>query len=121
MEDIKTSILEMAGGAIKERADYEMSRIIDNILDCNTKASKKRTLTLTVELIPDDERQQIRVNVTAKSKLEPTNPVATSLYIAGDENGELCAVEMVPQIPGQRNIDGGEQGEPKILKLAKII
>ena len=39
------SVLEMARGAIAERADYEMDRIIKNILDPNTKAEKKRTLT----------------------------------------------------------------------------
>lgn len=36
MTDDRTSILDMAIGAIKERADYEMARIIDNILDPNT-------------------------------------------------------------------------------------
>ena len=35
------SILEMAQGAIAERADYEMARIISNILDPNTAATKK--------------------------------------------------------------------------------
>ncbi|MDP4117644.1 MAG: hypothetical protein Q8873_00425 [Bacillota bacterium] len=112
-------ILEMAMGAIQERADYEMAKIIDNILDVNTKAAKKRTLTITVDLIPDEERRQIRVNAVAKSKLEPTNPIATSLYLTGDSNGEMVAVEMVPQVPGQRAIDGSEQEQPKVLRLLK--
>ena len=30
------SVLEMARGAIAERADYEMARIIENIMDVNT-------------------------------------------------------------------------------------
>lgn len=33
-----TSILEMARGAIIERADYEMAKIMQNITDANTKA-----------------------------------------------------------------------------------
>ena len=36
MNETRTSILDMAMGAIKERADYEMAHIIDNILDPNT-------------------------------------------------------------------------------------
>lgn len=35
-EDQKRSILQMARGAIQERADYEMSRLLANILDANT-------------------------------------------------------------------------------------
>lgn len=113
-----TSILQMAKGAIQERVDYEMRRVVDNILDENTKATAKRKITLTVELIPDDERQKINVSVVAKSALAPTNPIATSLYIAGDARGEMVIAEMVPQVPGQMFMGGGEQEQPKILKLA---
>lgn len=119
MQIMNHSILDMARGAIKERTDYEMSKIMDNILDPNTSASKKRTLTLTVEFTPDADRQQISVNVVAKSKLEPTNPVRTSLYVTGDHNGEVTAVEMVPQVPGQMAVDGSEQEEPQVLRLIK--
>lgn len=114
----KKSIIEMAMGAISERVDYEMSKIIDNILDVNTRASRKRTLTLTLEILPDDERKTLSVRALAKSKLEPTNPVATSLYITNDVNGELTAVEMTPQLPGQFDLNNQEQKEPYILKLA---
>lgn len=113
------SILDMAMGAFKERADYEMSRIVNNILDPNTKAAKKRSLVITVDIVPDDERTNLRVSTVVKSKLEPTNPVTTALYITGDENGEMVAVEMVPQIPGQTRMDGTEQHEPVMLKLVK--
>lgn len=116
----KTSILQMAKGAIEERVDLEMSKIIDNILDFNTSATTKRKLTLTVELKPDDSRMNIRVSVTAKSSLVPTNPVVTFLYIAGAETtGEPTIVEMVPNIPGQVNMLGEEQEAPHMLKLVK--
>ena len=114
-ENQKQSILDMARGAIKERTDYEMAKI----LDVNTNATKKRTLTLTAEFSPDSDRQQIGVRVVAKSKLEPTNPVSTSLYITGDREGVVTAVEMVPQVPGQQNLNGEEQEEPAYLRLIK--
>lgn len=115
----RKSILEMAHGAIMERADYEMTKVLDNVLDPNTAPTKKRTLTVSLELTPDADRRQISVKATSKSKLEPTNAVSTSLYITGDENGEVTAVEMVPQVPGQQAISGKEQEEPKLLKLVK--
>jgi len=114
----KTSILEMSRGAIMERVDYEMGRVVDNILDLNTAAAKKRKLTITLELTPDDERRQIVVQTTAKSTLVPTTPIVTSLYVTAGTSGELAVVEMVPQIPGQMGLDGGEQKSPKVLKFA---
>lgn len=118
-EEQRTSILQMARGAIQERADYEMARILDNILDPNTEARAKRKLQLTIDFRPDDDRQVIAVSVTAKSALCPTNPVSTSLYITGDECGEATAVEMIPNIPGQTDLFGSEQGPAAVLRLAK--
>lgn len=115
-EESKKSILQMARGAIQERADYEMSRLLANILDANTSATAKRKLTITLELKPDDTRQNIAVSCTAKSTLAATNPVTTSLYVADEEN----VVEMVPQIPGQFGINGTEQEAPPTLKLIKF-
>lgn len=119
MEHNRKSILEMAMGAFKERADYEMSKIIDNILDPNTRADKKRSLTVTIDILPDNERQNLRISTTVKSKLEPTNPVSTALYITDGQNGAPTVVEMVPQVPGQVSMDGSEQAEPAILRLVK--
>ena len=71
----RDSIMSMARGAFEERVDYEMDKVIQNILDPNTKATAKRKITLTIELTPDDERRTIGVSVTAKSTLAATNHV----------------------------------------------
>lgn len=113
----RDSIMQMARGAFQERVDYEMSRVIDNILDPNTRATAKRKITLTIELAPDDERRTIAVAVQSKATLAATNPVVTSLYITNDGNGEMVVAEMVPQIPGQMALDGSQQEQPKLLKL----
>lgn len=115
------SILQMARGAFEERVDVEMAKVIGNILDPNTKATQKRKLTLTLELTPDDERQNIAVNFTVKSSLAPMVPARTSLWIAGEQGtGEVQVVEMVPQVPGQMSLDGTESEAPASLKLIKI-
>ena len=41
----RDSIMQMARGAFEERVDYEMDRVIQNILDPNTKATAKRKIT----------------------------------------------------------------------------
>ncbi len=116
-EMARESILRMAHGAIEESVDYEVSRVIDNILDVNTKPDAKRKITVTLEFIPDAERKHIALFASAKSALVPTAAVATSMVITSDGNGEMVVAEMVPQIPGQLRMDGSEQEPPKILKL----
>lgn len=119
MEDRK-SIVQMARGAIMERIDYEMEKVISNILDPNTKATAKRKLQLTIEIQPDDNRQTLAVNSTVKSTLCPTNPVSTALFISGDDGVDgVTAVEMVPNIPGQGNLFGGEEEAAPVLKLVQ--
>ena len=77
--EMQKSILQMARGAIMERADYEMSRLLANILDPNTSATAKRKLTLTLELKPDDDRQTITVSLLCKCRLlnQQSRPLRT--------------------------------------------
>lgn len=113
----RESVLRMAQGAFEERVDRAMAEALDNILDPNTKATAKRSITLNIELRPDEERSHIEVSVSVKTKLATLNPVPTSLAIVADGNGELVVAEMVPQVPGQMSMAGDTQEEPKILKL----
>lgn len=114
-----SSILEMAQGAIMEQVNMEVGKIVDNILDPNTDAKKKRQLNLVVDFAPSADRSTVVITATAKSKLLPNNSIQTTLYVGADSRtGEVQAVEMVPQIPGQQSFSGEVQEEPKILKIA---
>ena len=113
------SILEMARGAIMEQVDIEVGKIVENILDLNTDPKKKRTLQLTVDFAPTQDRSQVAINATAKSKLQPNNAIQTTIYVGADSStGEIQAVEMVAQVPGQQSFNGSVQEEPQILKIA---
>ncbi|MBE6846356.1 MAG: hypothetical protein E7508_11830 [Ruminococcus sp.] len=114
------SLLEMARGAIMEQVDIETSKVIDNIVDPNTEAKKKRQIVLTVDFMPSADRETVTVSATAKSKLLPNNAIQTSLYVGVDHGtGEVIATEMSANIPGQRNFDGSmEQESPKLKMIA---
>lgn len=117
----KKSILEMAHGGFLEQVDYEMAKVIDNIMDPNTNATGKRKITITMELTPDDSRLNIAVRFSTKLALVATNPLTTSLYVVGESGtGEMQVVENVPQLPGQLDMGGGEQSAPPLLKIIKI-
>lgn len=109
----------MARGAFQERVDYEMAKIVENILDPNCNATTKRKLTVSIELKPDNTRQTVAVNVTAKSSLVPTDPVSTLLYITGDQNGEVTAVEVGANVPGQTSLMHEEEEAPAVLKIVR--
>lgn len=116
----RKSILEMSMGSILERVDYEMGKVLDNILDPNTSPTAKRKITVTLELTPSSDRKTITVHTVAKPSLVPTDPVTTSLCITTlPDTGEMIVAEMVPQVPDQMFMDGTEQEPPKVLKLIK--
>ena len=117
-QDVRSSLLQMAKGAIQERVDYEVSRVVDNILDMNTEAKVKRKVVLTIVMVPDDDRQVVKIEASAKSTLAPVTPVGTSLVITADGNGEMILAEIIPQVPGQISMTGEVQEAPKILKIA---
>lgn len=67
----KKSVLDMAMGAIAEITDYEVERVVANIMDPNTSATAKRKITITLTFAPDDYRQQIGMDAQAKTTLAP--------------------------------------------------
>lgn len=74
----KKSVLEMAMGAIAEITDYEVERVVANIMDPNTNATAKRKITITLTFAPDDYRQQIGMDAQAKTTLAPIQPARTA-------------------------------------------
>ena len=119
MAEKEASILQLARGAIMERADYEIAKIIDNILDPNTRASAKRKLQLTIEFLPDDNRQTISVAAVAKSTLCPHEPGSNRPVCLRRQSRRGSCRRMVPNIPGQMDMSGMEQEPAPILKIVK--
>lgn len=118
MEISKKSILETCNGAIIERVDYEIAKVLPNILDVNTKATAKREIVVKLALRPYEDRSGFDVEAVSTSKLAPTNPVRTSFCILGDRaTGEVQVVENTPQVPGQLHLDGEESEQPVVLNI----
>lgn len=118
-KESRTSILDMAMGAIKERTDYEMAKIIDNILDVNTPATKARELNIKIKFTPGESRNAVAVSSVVSAKIQPTGAITTMLSVGADINGEISAVEMTAQTPGQMNIYGEETPQPKQLRIIR--
>lgn len=109
-----------ADGALAERANVELQRILENIADPNTDPSKKRTLTLTITLVADEKRDVVRTNVVAKSKLAPAKDIESKLIMDLDNNGKVTGAELKSGIKGQTFIDV-ETGEIQDDRGTKIV
>ena len=110
MKNIDINILKLAQGAVQEKLDREFEKVFENIQDPNVNATTKRTITLKIDLVPDDVRQVVKTNVTATSKLAPTEPVATTILTGKDLNtNRIEAHELQSGVPGQTYID--EKGD----------
>lgn len=116
----KKSILEMAMGSIAEVVDREVDRVICNVMDANTKATAKRKIVLTLTFEPDETRGRLDLDVQAKSTLAPIVPIKTALCITRGRDGELLMAEMVPQVPGQIDMDGEETPEPAMARVGRM-
>ena len=84
-------------GAAVERFDIALQEVLDNIQDVNTMPKKKRTITLKVEIEPDEQRGIGKVVVACESKLAPVKPFGTHIYMGRDKAGKGVATEMNPQ------------------------
>jgi len=131
-KNIDLPFSELAEGAIQEKLDYELKKVFDNIHDPNTKATDKRTITIKLDFVPNENRQTVDVESNFTTKLANPTPVATTVLTGKDlESGRVQAKELQSGIPGQTFFgnDGeilSDVGEPvdvieKEMEKKKII
>lgn len=104
----KLTLASMCGGGVQERINRCLAKISDNILDPNTEAKKKRTLTIQITFTPDeDDREDVSVDVATNVKLAPETGLSTQLWINKDfKSGEVSITEHAKgQIKGQLTLD----------------
>lgn len=71
---------------------------------------------MTFSFKANEERDDVQVDATISCKKAPLKDVSTKLVI-GRQNGEIVAVEQTRTIPGQLNMNGGEQADAKVINM----
>lgn len=102
---IKIDLSKIANTALQEKVDKELEKVLDNILDLNTKANAMRKLTITLAMSTDDERTVVTTSMEVKSTLAPQKGVSTSVIVGRDDEGRIHANELKSGIPGQTYFD----------------
>lgn len=90
------SLETLGHGAVAELFEVELERVLENILDPNTPAEKKREITLKFTIAPNKDRNQGKVGVAAGSKLAACHGASSEIYF-GRKNGKVTGVTYDPR------------------------
>ena len=108
---------EFAGGKLSVQLNKALEKVTENIQDPNTDAQKVRKINVSISLRPNDERNFVSTTVETKLSLAPELGATTALSMGRDlRTGEVEAVEIFNQIPGQMNVEDvidQEEDEPQ--------
>lgn len=97
---------QFAGGKLSVQLNKALEKITENVQDPNTDAQKVRKINVSISFRPNDERNFVATTVETKLSLAPELGATTALSMGRDlRTGEVEAVEIFNQIPGQMNID----------------
>lgn len=102
----KVNLEEFAGGALQEKFDDAMEKILQNMMDPNTPWKNKRKIIVEVTFEQNEDRDDSSVNVSVVTKLAPVKPIGTRMAIGKNlQTGEVFAEEYGSQCRGQMTMD----------------
>ena len=102
----RVNLETFAGGALQEKFDDAMEKVLINMTDPNTPWKIKRKIVVEVSFEQNEDRDDSTVNVSVVPKLAPVKPVSTRMAIGKDlETGQVFAEEYGNQCRGQMTLD----------------
>lgn len=109
---------ELMDGALTERFNYEMARVLNNVFDPNTDPKAKRQIQIVIDIMPNERRDAAGFRVDVKSKTAPPVAVTQTVFLSQDDDGRVTATEMTSQVPGQISMDG-DISIPRVIEFNK--
>jgi hypothetical protein len=97
-------LADFAGGAVSERFNQELKKVLENIADPNTDPKKARTVTVKVTLKADENRDIADVDISTSCTLVSAKPVATRIIMDRDSKGNVVGAELKSGVKGQTYI-----------------
>lgn len=108
---------QFAGGKLSVQLNKALEKITENIQDPNTDAQKIRKINVSISFRSNDERNFAATTVETKLSLAPELGATTALSMGRDlRTGEVEAIEIFNQIPGQMSVNDvidQEEEEPQ--------
>lgn len=111
MLDVNLSTL--AGGAVQQKFNRELTKVIENMKDPNTSYSASRSINIKLTFKQGEMRDDAHVDIAVTSKLAGVINASTSFALGQNlENGEVEVREYGKQIPGQMSIEDASPAQP---------
>ena len=102
------SILLLKNEAILAAVDEELIKVLDNIVDTKTDATKTRRIRIDLSIEPAASRDSFELSADIGSQLAPKNALQISLDLSKTAEGDYTIQEEMNEAPGQADIFGGE-------------
>lgn len=100
------NLKDLANGALQEKADTAMRKVLENMQDPNTPWKNKRQINIKIAFVQNEGRDDAAMEVSVDTKLAPVSPVVTRMAIGKDlMSGKTYAQEYGRQIKGQMSLD----------------
>jgi hypothetical protein len=94
-----------ADGAVAERFNLELQKVLENFADLNTDPTAKRKINLVITLAGDEARDVILANVQAKTSLAPAKKLEAKIIMDLDDEGKVTGKELKSGVRGQTRVD----------------
>lgn len=107
----KLTLASLFGGALQEKVNRALYKVAENILDPNTAAKAKRTVTIKLSLLPNEkDREDVLIHADVTYALAAEEGVASSMYMQKDiDTGRVTVAEYQRgEVKGQ--LDFGDIG-----------
>ncbi len=112
----RVNLETFAGGALQEKFDDAMEKVLVNMTDPNTPWKIKRKIVVEVSFEQNEDRDDSTVNVSVVPKLAPVKPVSTRMAIGKDlETGQVFAEEYGNQCRGQLPLDDYQSQRDQVV------
>lgn len=97
IEEMKLETLKQ--GAVAEQFNNALDRVLENVVDPNTKGDAMRGITLKVTFKPDEEREMIAIKATVTAKLASADEITGTAFIVHTRDG----IKAAEHDPAQHN------------------
>lgn len=113
---------QFANGAFTAQINRALEEVTKNIQDPNTEATATRKITVTIGFKPNEQRNFVATGVQTKTTLAPALGAVTAISMGKNlKTGEVEAVEIGSQIPGQMSISDMEAEKQQAEKMVQTV
>ncbi len=112
------NLREFVGGALQEKVNTAMQKVLENMRDPNTPWKPKRHINIRISFTQNEDRDDAAVEVHVSEKTAPVSPMLTRMAIGKDlRSGRVYAEEYGRQIKGQMSLDLGQQAPGAVVEV----